>query len=245
MKHLIKSIISLFLLTFFISCAEQDRHITESDVTSEEYFTGIFLLGNDLTDKIPTFNGARSILKQEFSQNRELESSFNQLNREILNFVSVKDPQYLDELKTAIERREINYLDNILSKGAHLLAIFHMENKLTDNVEIAEIANDILEKNDYDLTNSEDLTLYLDELRELDLDNTLRGNSANPDQDKCLIVSNVAVATNTFVVTTSLTLSHTLHAVFVKTHVVGLDKNDDDQSKVNRELLIHQILQLN
>ena len=249
MKVLTKPLICLFLLVCFASCSDREQVFEEDPITPEEYFTGIFLLGNDLSDRIPSFSDTRSILKEQFSKNKDMEANVKLLNEQIVEFVTLKDPNYMSELKTAIERKEIHDIERVLSKGSSLLKLFSTEKILTylDNTELLEKAEALLTEKRYDLNNSDDLALYVADLDQLVSDKDLDSFSVNPDNEKFLVVfiAVVAVVAVAAVVGETFTALHHISAVVSKTKFFTSDDILKADSNVAGEILIHEILSLN
>ncbi|MCJ7934115.1 MAG: hypothetical protein MUW56_10885 [Chryseobacterium sp.] len=87
------------------------------DYSGEEYYRGIFLFEGKVADEVPHFS---DIKKQVATMPLAAQKGQLEFNNDIIEGIKALNPGYFDQLKKAVESKNLTDIDNIMDVGATL-----------------------------------------------------------------------------------------------------------------------------
>lgn len=131
--------LSFILATSLVTSSCAKKEIIElapqskmNSYSGEQLFKGIFLLDGEVAAKLPAMQGLRMIIEKENSRNPSYIKLRDSRNQQIVNAVRALDPNYLNELKTAVTSQQFDEIEVSMRKGSSLLksaCLGDMDNK--------------------------------------------------------------------------------------------------------------------
>jgi len=150
----------LLLLTVFVSCTKTGSPLVET--TGEEYFRGIFLLDNEISEELPTLDYFNDLIKAEMAKDEQVAIGFKERNDRTVEAIRTLDKNFFDELAFAIQNKNASLVEEALDKGTSLISIVLIDEHKEQYPSLEDYDfSSIMEK--HDLLTTEGRASYLEE----------------------------------------------------------------------------------